>query len=135
VLISKEKLKLAQLKIVSDNTFPTAAGCASSASSMSCLVKIFSHVFSYKEKFEGDLTTIARKLSGSACRSMFSGAVEWVKSNNENQSIAVQLHDDKYLSDLKLLLIIVNDKRKDTSSTDGMKLTKETSNFLKVVNP
>lgn len=65
---------------------------------------------------------------------MYSGAVEWIKSNYQGHSIAVQWHDEKFLSDLKLLLVVVNDKRKDTSSTDGMKLTKETSLFLKVLS-
>lgn len=65
---------------------------------------------------------------------MYGGIVEWEKRNKDNVSIATQLFDHNYFKDLKLLLIIVSDKRKDTSSTDGMKLSKETSQFYKVNN-
>ena len=58
--IKKELLKKYKLKILSKNTFPTAAGCASSASSMSCLVKLLEKIYTYKEKYEGDLTNLAR---------------------------------------------------------------------------
>jgi len=76
---------------------------------------------------------MTRQLSGSACRSMFGGIVEWEKQNKENNSVATQLFDETFFSELKLLLIIVSDKRKDTSSTDGMKLSKETSQLFKVL--
>lgn len=59
-IINKQKLKDLKLKIISSNSFPTAAGCASSASSMSCLIKILEKIYNYKEKFNGDLTTLAR---------------------------------------------------------------------------
>lgn len=63
---------------------------------------------------------------------MYGGIVEWEKNNSDNKSVATQLFDQNHLLDLKLLLVIVSDKRKDTSSTDGMKLSKQTSLLYKV---
>ena len=64
---------------------------------------------------------------------MFGGIVEWEKENKDKHSVSVQLYDEDYFKELKILLIIVSDKRKDTSSTDGMKLSKETSSLFNVI--
>lgn len=133
---SKSKYKYQDLLITSRNSFPTAAGCASSASSMSCLVKVLSKVFLNEHKEiqldNKELSRLARLGSGSACRSIFGGFVEWKKfDENYQDSIAEQIVDETYWDDLNILLMIVSDKRKDTSSTDGMKKSKETSEFLK----
>jgi diphosphomevalonate decarboxylase len=120
-----------QLTITSYNSFPTAAGCASSASSMSCLVKVLSKLFLNDSINDVELSKLARIGSGSACRSIYGGFVEWHKYIEEQKdSVAIQLYDENHWEDLNILLLIVNDKRKDTSSTDGMKNSKETSNFL-----
>lgn len=59
------------LHICSVNNFPTAAGLASSASGYACLVYALSQLYQIK----GDISSIARLGSGSACRSVFGG---WV---------------------------------------------------------
>jgi diphosphomevalonate decarboxylase len=133
---SLSKYKNQDLLITSKNSFPTAAGCASSASSMSCLVKVLSKVFLNEQKEiqldDKELSRLARLGSGSACRSIFGGFVEWKKfDENYQDSIAEQIVDETYWDDLNILLMIVSDKRKDTSSTDGMKKSKETSELLK----
>lgn len=116
----------------SKNTFPTAAGCASSASSMSCLVTVLAKLF-HMDIGKERLSSLARLGSGSACRSIFGGFVEWEKFNEEhNDSIAKQFVDESYWKELNVLLLIVSDKRKDVGSTDGMKYSKETSKFLEV---
>lgn len=121
----------ANLHIKSLNSFPTAAGCASSASSMACLVKVLSKIFLNETLDTYELSHLARLGSGSACRSVWGGFVEWEKhSEKYNTSIAVQLADENHWTDINLLLLTVSDKRKDTSSTDGMKISKETSEFL-----
>jgi diphosphomevalonate decarboxylase len=120
------------LIINSRNNFPTAAGCASSASSMSCLVKVLSKVFDNKLCEDNiTLSSLARLGSGSACRSLHGGFVEWHKfHDNYKDSIATSIVDESYWEDICLLLLIVSDKTKETSSTEGMKLSKETSEFL-----
>src|SRR5687768_5708153 len=80
-----EHKKNANIEIISFNTFPTAAGCASSASSMACLVKVLVKVFE-NENDVTFLSGIARLGSGSACRSMHGGIVEWQKFNNQYNS-------------------------------------------------
>jgi diphosphomevalonate decarboxylase len=122
----------ADLIITSRNSFPTAAGCASSASSMACLVKVLSKLFLNDSLDNYELSHLARLGSGSACRSVWGGFVEWEKHNEQrNNSIAVQIVDENYWPDMNILLLTVSEKKKDTSSTDGMKTSKETSELLK----
>ena len=52
------------VRIFSENDFPTAAGLASSASGYAALVYAMGMLFG----IEGDITSIARQGSGSACR-------------------------------------------------------------------
>lgn len=121
----------ADLVITSRNSFPTAAGCASSASSMACLVKVLSKLFLNDSLDTCELSHLARLGSGSACRSVWGGFVEWEKYNEQyKNSVAVQLVDENYWPDMNLLLLTVSEKKKDTSSTDGMKTSKETSELL-----
>ncbi len=127
----EDSYKTADLEINSRNSFPTAAGCASSASSMACLVKVLSKLFMKDSLDQYQLSHLARLGSGSACRSVWGGFVEWEKHNTErNNSIAVQLVDENYWSDINVILLTVSEKKKDTSSTSGMKTSKETSIFL-----
>lgn len=60
--------------ICSENNFPTAAGLASSAAGYAALVGALAALHG----IEGDISAIARKGSGSACRSVLGG---WVKGN------------------------------------------------------
>jgi diphosphomevalonate decarboxylase len=125
-------LSSSPLIIESVNKLPTAAGCASSASSMSCIVKVLSKIFLNDSLNDYQLSALARIGSGSACRSIQGGIVEWHKYNEElKDSVAKQVVDENYWPELRVLLMIVSDKRKDTSSTDGMKTSKETSELLR----
>lgn len=60
--------------ICSENNFPTAAGLASSAAGYACLVYSLSKLY----KIQGDISSLARQGSGSACRSVYGG---WVPYN------------------------------------------------------
>lgn len=51
-----------KLKIVSVNNFPTAAGLASSAAGYACFTQCLAALYNVNEKFEGELTTIARSV-------------------------------------------------------------------------
>lgn len=62
------------LHICSENNFPTAAGLASSAAGYACLVSALAALYNVP----GDISSIARRGSGSACRSVFGG---WVCTN------------------------------------------------------
>lgn len=121
-----------KVHIVSRNTFPTAAGLASSAAGYACLVSVLAEVFAVKESYPGELTAIARQGSGSACRSLFGGCVRWEMgaSPDGKDSIAVQVADEKHWPELAVLIAVVSDKKKDTGSTEGMRTSVETSSLL-----
>eukprot|EP01052_Picozoa_sp_SAG31_P033431 SAG31_NODE_3777_length_3892_cov_2.842605_3_plen_166_part_00 len=70
VVVRKEDWPKYKVHVVSVNTFPTAAGLASSAAGYACLVYSLAQLFAVKESFEGELSVIARQGSGSACRSL-----------------------------------------------------------------
>nr|CAD7406797.1 unnamed protein product [Timema poppensis] len=63
------------LHVCSENNFPTAAGLASSAAGYACLVYTLAKLYGVK----GDISSIARQGSGSACRSVLGGFVRWHK--------------------------------------------------------
>ena len=65
------------MRIESVNNFATAAGLASSASGLACLARCLAAVYGLDESFEGEFSMFARMGSGSACRSVYGGVVEW----------------------------------------------------------
>jgi diphosphomevalonate decarboxylase len=121
------------IRICTYNTFPTACGLASSASGNACMALALSHAFGYND----NISELARLGSGSACRSCHGGFVKWCAVDDDNinnvskQSIAVQLFESKHWPEMNILVLILNDKQKDVSSTKGMKTSAETSELLK----
>ena len=65
------------------NNFATAAGLASSASGLACLARSLAAVYGLKESFDGEFSMYARLGSGSACRSLYGGVVEWERGFEE----------------------------------------------------
>ena len=121
-----------KVHIVSENSFPTAAGLASSAAGYACLTAALGKLYGVKEAFEGELTTIARQGSGSACRSLDGGLVRWqggVEADGAD-SKAVQVATEGHWPELGVLILVVSDQKKDTSSTAGMQTSVETSVLL-----
>lgn len=117
--------------IVSTNYVPTAAGFASSASGFAALsgaaVKALKMDISIEK-----LSTIARRGSGSALRSIYGGFVQWdmgVRDDGED-SVAVQLLGEKEWK-ITILSVIVDTLTKKVSSREGMKRTVDTSPFYK----
>lgn len=127
---NREKLTW-KLRIDSENNFPTAAGLASSAAGYACLVYTLASLYGIQDEVE--LSALARVGSGSACRSIFGGFVQWQKGNEENgsDSIAVQLAPESHWPEMEILILVVNDRKKTTSSTSGMSRSVDTSPLLK----
>eukprot|EP00262_Sarcandra_glabra_P009629 TRINITY_DN24095_c0_g1_i1.p1 TRINITY_DN24095_c0_g1~~TRINITY_DN24095_c0_g1_i1.p1 ORF type:complete len:422 (+),score=69.17 TRINITY_DN24095_c0_g1_i1:308-1573(+) len=123
-----EKLKV---HIASYNSFPTAAGLASSAAGFACLVFALAKLMNVKEE-NGELSSIARQGSGSACRSLYGGFVKWTMGNDAtgSDSIAVQLASETHWDELVIIIAVVSSKQKETSSTAGMRESVETSTLL-----
>ncbi|EFA74532.1 diphosphomevalonate decarboxylase [Heterostelium album PN500] len=115
--------------ICSINNFPTAAGLASSASGYACLVYVLAQLYGVS----GDISAIARIGSGSACRSVYGGFVKWEMGaeSDGSDSIAVQVAPETHWPEMNIIVLVVNDKKKETSSTDGMQRSAATSPMMK----
>jgi len=118
--------------ICSFNNFPTAAGLASSASGFAALVYALSRLYVLPHSPE-DLSLIARRGSGSACRSLFGGFVAWDMGHDDatgSDSKARQVASESHWPEMEALICVVNDAKKGTSSTSGMQRTVVTSALL-----
>jgi diphosphomevalonate decarboxylase len=133
IIVRKEDWNKYNVHLVSENNFPTAAGLASSAAGYAALVASLAALFCAVETFEGELSTIARQGSGSACRSMYGGFVAWRKGGGKedaSDSKAEQICDENHWPQLRAVILVVSDKKKETSSTDGMNTSVRTSKLL-----
>ncbi|XP_074523197.1 diphosphomevalonate decarboxylase [Halichoeres trimaculatus] len=118
-----------RVHICSVNNFPTAAGLASSAAGFACLVYTLARVFGV----EGELSGIARQGSGSACRSMYGGFVQWIMGQKEDgkDSLAQQVEPETHWPELRILVLVASAERKPVGSTSGMQTSVQTSLLLK----
>ncbi|XP_028294650.1 LOW QUALITY PROTEIN: diphosphomevalonate decarboxylase [Gouania willdenowi] len=118
-----------KVHICSVNNFPTAAGLASSAAGFACLVFSLARVYGV----EGELSAIARQGSGSACRSMYGGFVQWImgQKSDGKDSIAQQVAPETHWPELRILVLVASAERKPIGSTSGMQTSVETSCLLK----
>lgn len=112
----------------SQNFVPTAAGLASSASGLAALAGAASAALKLDLSSE-ELSRLARRGSGSACRSIYGGFSEWQKGTSDETSYAVGIASDGFEDQLSMIFVVVNDAQKDISSRDGMQRTVETSAF------
>ncbi|XP_058135569.1 diphosphomevalonate decarboxylase [Dasypus novemcinctus] len=118
-----------KVHVASVNNFPTAAGLASSAAGYACLAYTLARVYGV----EGELSEVARRGSGSACRSLYGGFVEWQMGERPDgrDSVARQLAPESHWPELRVLVLVVNAERKPTGSTAGMRASVETSALLR----
>ncbi len=104
-------------EVVSENNFPSSAGIASSASAFAALALAASRAAGL-ELSEGDLSRLARRGSGSACRSIPAGFVEWQAGTGDEDSFARSIAAPEHW-DLADCIALVSTERKKTASTDG----------------
>ncbi|CAH2353188.1 diphosphomevalonate decarboxylase [[Candida] railenensis] len=128
---SLPKLSTYGLHIVSENNFPTAAGLASSAAGFAALVVAIAKLYKLPQDMS-ELSKIARKGSGSACRSLFGGYVAWEMGDQTDgeDSKAVEVAPLGHWPGMKAAILVVSDDKKDTPSTSGMQLTVATSDLF-----
>ncbi|KAH3664100.1 hypothetical protein OGAPHI_004814 [Ogataea philodendri] len=128
---SLPKLSEMKLHIVSENNFPTAAGLASSAAGFAALISAIARLYELPQS-ASDLSKIARKGSGSACRSLFGGYVAWEMGElaDGHDSKAVEVAPRSHWPDMKACILVVSDDKKDVPSTSGMQLTVKTSSLF-----
>lgn len=113
-------------RVISYNHVPTAAGLASSASGLAALAGAAS-LAAGLDLSDIELSKLARRGSGSASRSIYGGFAEWQKGNSDDTSYAVPVDHARW--DIGMLFIVVNDKKKEVSSREGMLRTVQTSPF------
>lgn len=104
-------------KVTSQSNFPLSIGLASSASGFAALTLAASKAAELELPLK-DLSILARKGSGSACRSIFGGFVEWYASKDDADSYAEQIVDQTYWN-LIDIITIVREEEKELSSTRG----------------
>lgn len=110
-------------KVITKNSFPASAGIASSASGFAALTVAATSALELKLS-ERELSTLARRGSGSACRSIPDGFVKW------DGEFAYSLYSADYW-DLRDIIVIVDAKAKEVSSSEGHDLASTSPNFTK----
>jgi len=106
--------------VMSENNFPTGTGIASSASAFAALTLASIRALGL-EMSEKDLSRLARRGSGSACRSIPAGFVEWYRGKTDMDSFAVSIAKPSYW-DLVDCIAIVESVQKKTGSSEGHKI-------------
>jgi diphosphomevalonate decarboxylase len=108
-------------EVESENDFPTAAGLASSSAGFAALVTAACAAAGQSRTPE-ELSVLARRGSGSACRSVFGGWAEWRMGQRADgfDCHAIPLADEGHW-DVSLVVAIFDAGPKATASTEGMR--------------
>ena len=119
-------------EVRSANNFPTASGLASSASGFAALAGAASLAAGLSLS-DRDLSRLARFGSGSACRSVFGGFVEWragVRSDGRDCFARSIYGPDHWPELLDLVLLVRGAPVKEVRSADAMQATVRTSAYF-----
>lgn len=110
--------KIAQYaRVESQNNFPSGAGIASSASAFAALALASTRAAGLALS-EAQLSRLARRGSGSACRSIPGGFVEWRVGTGDEDSFGVSIAPPDHW-DLSDCILLISSAAKATSSTEG----------------
>jgi diphosphomevalonate decarboxylase len=114
------------LNIESHNTIPMGAGLASSASAFAAAVTALNDLYGWELDLT-ELSTLARLGSGSACRSVAHGFMEWLPGEREDglDSYAVPLALD--WPEFRIGILTLSETEKAIGSGEGMFRTLRTS--------
>ena len=107
-------------RVVSDNSFPKSKGLSSSASGFAALTMAATVAAGLKLS-EKELSMLARLGSGSACRSIPSGFVEWMAGSSHETSYARTIYPVDYW-DLVDIVVITDSEKKHVATSEGQTL-------------
>jgi diphosphomevalonate decarboxylase len=107
-------------RVTTANSFPASAGIASSASGMAALTLAGAVAFGL-DLSERELSALARRGSGSACRSIPAGFVEWHAGTGDGDSYATQVAPPEHWAICDLAVIVSREPKK-VSSSEGHQL-------------
>ena len=106
-------------RVASENTFPRGTGLSSSGSgfaALTCAAAAAADLSLTKQ----ELSILARRASGTACRCVCGGYVEWKDGETSETSYAETIFPAEYW-DLRDVIVVVDEGRKRVSSTEGHK--------------
>ena len=107
-------------KVVTKNNFPSGTGLSSSASGFAALTLAAAKAAGL-DLSEKELSILARQGSGSACRSIPDGFVEWFDGDTSDTSYATSLYPPDYWNIVDIVAV-VSEGRKDVATSEGQKL-------------
>ena len=118
-------------QVVSENNFPTAAGLASSSSAFAALT-VATAAEAGLAMTPQEMSVLARQGSGSACRSLWGGFVEWRRGMalDGSDCHGVPLAPPDHW-DVCMVVAVVDAGKKHISSRDAMLKTQTTSPMYK----
>jgi len=108
------------------NSIPTAAGLASSSSGFAALTLALNELFGWKLGRRA-LSILARLGSGSACRSLYGGFVEWHAGEARDGMDCYAEPLAATWPELRIGLVLLSEKEKPIGSRHAMKQTRDTS--------
>lgn len=112
----------ARVRAESENSFPTAAGIASSSSGFAALALGLDALFETSLD-RRELSALARLGSGSASRAVYGGFTTWRRGTESAESVFAADH----WPELRVVVVVVRAAAKPVSSRSGMNRTSETS--------
>jgi len=107
----------ARAEVISESNFPTGAGVASSAAGFAALALAAAKAAGI-DLDESGLSRLARRGSGSACRSIPAGFVEWQMGTGDADSYAVSIAPPGHWELVDCIAIVSSDP-KSTGSAEG----------------
>lgn len=116
-------------KVQTITDFPSGTGLSSSASGFAALTLACSGALDLRLS-ERELSIIARQGSGSACRSIPDGFVEWLDGNTSQNSYAYSIFPSDYW-DIYDIVAVVSLDRKEVPTTEGMSQVRKSKFFEK----
>ena len=122
-------------KVISKNNFPASTGLSSSASGFAALTLAGSKAAGLQLS-EKELSILARKGSGSACRSIPDGFVEWIAGDSDGSSYATSIFPVDWW-DIVDIVCILSDKKKEIPTSTGQRFVNSSpflSTRLKKIN-
>lgn len=115
-------------KVVSINNFPKSTGLSSSGSGFAALTLAATKALGL-DLTEKELSILARKGSGTACRCVCGGFVEWLDGDQSETSYSQSFAKPESFV-IRDLVAIVSEDKKDLSSTEGHDLAQSSPFFL-----
>lgn len=111
--------------VESSNSFPTAAGLASSSSGFAALATAAVRLCGVPHPPPEAISSLARVGSGSAARAVFGGFTEWRRGGQAASPVAAEDHWPQ----LRVIAVVVAGGAKNLSSREAMERTRLTSPY------